>query len=60
MNWGLSDKIMKEFPSVIPAIRPVVNFEGITDPNLLAGFVDGEGCFYGCEAAQHKKKLKDI
>jgi hypothetical protein len=46
MNLGLSDKLMNEFPNVISAIRPAVNFEGIPDPNWLAGFVDGEGCFY--------------
>lgn len=33
MNLGLSDKLKHEFPSVIPAIRPTVNFEGIADPN---------------------------
>lgn len=51
MNWGLSEKLRFQFPSppgasVIPVLRPVVSFESISDPNWLAGFVDGEGCFY--------------
>lgn len=46
MNWGLSDKLRFEFPTVIPVLRPAVSFESIADLNWLAGFVDGEGCFY--------------
>jgi hypothetical protein len=46
MNSGLSDKLKSEFLNVISAIRPAVNYGGIPDPNWLAGFVDGEGCFY--------------
>jgi hypothetical protein len=46
MNLGLSDKLKIHFPTVLPISRPVVSFQGIPDPNWLAGFVDGEGCFY--------------
>lgn len=46
MNWGLSEKLRFQFPTVISVPRPVVSFESIADPNWLAGFVDGEGCFY--------------
>jgi len=46
MNLGLSDKLKSEFLNVISAKRPTVNFEGIPNQNWLAGFVDGEGCFY--------------
>lgn len=46
MNWGLSEKLRFQFPTVISVLRPVVSFESIADPNWLAGFVDGEGCFY--------------
>lgn len=48
MNSGLSDKLKHEFLNVISAKRPVpvVNFTKIPNPNWLAGFVDGEGCFY--------------
>ena len=46
MNWGLSDTLITEFPTVLPVPRPVVDFEGIPHSNWLAGFVDGEGYFY--------------
>lgn len=46
MNFGISDTLKNQFPTVLPVIRPVVSFEGLADPNWLAGFVDGEGCFY--------------
>lgn len=46
INRGLSDTLKTQFPTVLPAPRPVVSFEGIPHPNWLAGFVDGEGCFY--------------
>ena len=46
LNWGLSDTLRTQFPTVQPVPRPIVDFEGISDPNWLAGFVDGEGYFY--------------
>ncbi len=46
LNWGLSDTFKIKFPTVLPVARPVVSFEGIPHPDWLAGFVDGEGCFY--------------
>ena len=46
MNSGLSDKLTIQFPTVIPELRPKVNSAVVMDPNWLAGFVDGEGCFY--------------
>ena len=46
LNWGLSDTLRTQFPTVQPVPRPIVDFEGIFDPNWLAGFVDGEGYFY--------------
>lgn len=46
MNKGLSDTLKNEFPTVLPVPWPIVNFEGIPDSNGLAGFVDGEGCFF--------------
>jgi len=32
-------------PNVVPVLRPVVDTPSIRDPNGLAGFVSGEGCF---------------
>ena len=29
MNWGLSDTLITEFPTVLPVPRPIVDFEGI-------------------------------
>ena len=46
MNLGLSDRLKIQFPTVIPEPRPKVNSAVIRDPNCLAGFVDGEGCFF--------------
>lgn len=43
---GLSDLLKNNFPTVLPVLRPTVNFESILDPNWLTGFVDGEGLFY--------------
>ena len=47
MNRGvLSDLLRNNFPDVLPVPRLAVRFEGIKDPNWLAGFVDGEGLFH--------------
>lgn len=46
MNTGLSETFKTQFPTVLPVPRPLVCFQGIPDPNWMAGFVDGEGCFY--------------
>nr|ATI20344.1 cytochrome c oxidase subunit 3 [Juglanconis sp.] len=43
---GLSDTLRMNFSTVLPVSRPVVRFEGIGNPNWLAGFADGEGFFY--------------
>lgn len=46
MNLGLSDSLKNQFPDVFPVSRPIIKFDGIPSPNWLAGFTDGEGCFY--------------
>jgi len=46
MNWGLSPELKAAFPGILPVNRPVVEFIRIPNPNWLAGFIDGEGCFY--------------
>ena len=45
MNLGLSDVLKKAFPDVVPVERPVVSNPLTIDPEWLAGFVTGEGCF---------------
>lgn len=47
MNTGLSDELKKAFPkyNIINRNIATTAMQGITDPNWLVGFVDGEGCF---------------
>jgi hypothetical protein len=45
MNNELSHELKSAFPSIIPAPRPKVGGQEIKDPNWLAGFASGEGCF---------------
>ena len=46
MNRGLSEKVKLAFPDVVPVVRPIVENPRIPDPNWIAGFTSGEGCFY--------------
>jgi hypothetical protein len=46
MNLGLSTIQKKEFPDFKAVDRPIINTTNIPDPNWLAGFVSGEGCFF--------------
>ena len=45
MNLGLSDELKRDFPSVIPAIVPIIANNKIFSPEWIAGFVSGEGSF---------------
>jgi len=45
MNWGLSDFLKSEFNELTPVDRPVILTGNIPDPNWIAGFVAGDGCF---------------
>lgn len=46
MNKGLSEILSKNFLNTIPWINPFIILNKKIDPYWLAGFVDGEGCFY--------------
>lgn len=46
INQGLSETQKAAFPNTEPVSRPVIMATEILNPNWLAGFVDGEGCFY--------------
>ena len=46
INKGLTDQLKTAFPNIIPIERPCVINQEIKDPNWLAGFTSGEGCFY--------------
>nr|YP_009262106.1 hypothetical protein [Chrysoporthe deuterocubensis]AMX22181.1 hypothetical protein [Chrysoporthe deuterocubensis] len=46
LNLGLSDKLKAYFPETLPAVRPEFNITSIPDPWWLAGFAEGESCFF--------------
>lgn len=46
LNLGLSEALSKAFPNISPVSRPLVDLTEILDPNWLAGFTSGEGCFF--------------
>lgn len=45
LNAGIPEKLKPYFTEIIPVQRPLVNTTSILDPNWIAGFVSGEGCF---------------
>lgn len=45
LNRGLTDGLKEAFPETVAVSRPVVN-PVINDPEWVAGFTSGEGCFY--------------
>jgi len=55
INKGLSDDLKAHFPNVIPIPRPLIHNQEIND-YWLAGFIDGEGCFY-ISIAESKTKI---
>ncbi len=46
MNRGISDELKAAFPNTINVARDLVVNKKIKDPNWLAGFVNGDGCFF--------------
>ena len=46
MNLGLSDQLSINFPNIAPAKRPSILYNKTIDPQWLAGFISGEGCFF--------------
>jgi hypothetical protein len=46
LNLGLSEKLKAAFPKTIPVSRLFVENSKIPDPEWIAGFTSGEGCFY--------------
>lgn len=45
LNLGLSSKLKGAFPNTIVITRPIIKDQQILDPEWLAGFTSGEGCF---------------
>lgn len=62
MNKGLSDELKAAFPGILTVERPSESVVGGSaletpkDPNWLAGFTSGEGCFY-VKISKSKTKL---
>ena len=46
MNLGLSSLLKEAFPNIVPLPRPEAINQKIPNPQWLAGFASGEGCFY--------------
>jgi len=46
MNWGISNQLKTAFTDLVPVQKYIVKDQVIQDPNWLAGFVSGEGCFF--------------
>lgn len=46
INLGISESLEKEFPDTMAINRPLVENKVIPDPQWLAGFTSGEGCFF--------------
>jgi hypothetical protein len=57
MNLGLSDKLKNEFLTIKPLTRLTVE-TGIPNKDWLAGFMEGESCFYVSVYNSPKSKLK--
>jgi hypothetical protein len=46
MNLGLSEELKLVFPDISSVSRPLLLDKNVKDPNWLAGFTSGEGCFF--------------
>lgn len=57
MNLGLSKKLVKAFPNIIPKVRPLICTTEIPNPFWIAGFTSGEGCFFFNIGKDTKSKL---
>nr|AAN04058.1 Orf373 [Amoebidium parasiticum] len=45
INWGLPPRLRKAFPLIASKIRPEVKKPVVPNPEWMAGFISGEGCF---------------
>jgi len=46
LNLGLSEVLKAAFPKTILVIRPLVSKAEIIQPEWMAGFITGDGCFF--------------
>ena len=57
LNRGLSSKLIKLYPNIIPVSRPLVSKQKEIDCNWLSGFTEGEGCFLISKFKKDNDKL---
>ena len=57
MNSGLSDLQKSKFTTNNPVPRPNFNFTEIPNPNWIAGFASGEGCFLVTISKSNNNKI---
>jgi len=61
LNWGISDKLTKAFPVVIPVNRLEYKFKGIPDPFWIAGFTSGaSACGLGQKDGSFQIRLRKL
>jgi hypothetical protein len=60
MNLGLSDLQKSEFINYNPVTRPIINYTEIPNPNWIAGFSSGEGCFLVTISKSNKNKIGQV
>jgi hypothetical protein len=60
LNRGLSEELKVAFPLIIPVPRPLINpvNQVIPDPQWVAGFTSGEGCFQISVSSSANSKFK--
>lgn len=46
LNKGINDNLRVLFPNSFSVNRQKINFNEISDPHWLSGFITGEGCFF--------------
>lgn len=56
LNLGLPEDLKKAFPNVVAKDRPEVELKAIQDPHWIAGFADGEACFFVEKSASKTHK----
>jgi len=45
INKGMSNKVLKDYPNIISANKPVINLPANLNPQWVSGFVAGDGGF---------------
>ena len=60
INLGLSDSLKTVFPNTVPVDRPLIKDISTPNPDWMAGFVSGEGCFLVQIAKYGKGKLDGV